>query len=152
MKTYSAKPAEVERRWWLIDAEGLVLGRLAVIAADRLRGKHKPMFTPHIDTGDHVVVVNADKVVLKGAKRDQKMYYRHTGHPGGIKGVNAAWILESAHPERVIEAAVRRMIPTGPLGRAQFKKLHVYKGAEHPHGGAQPEPLDVAGMNRKNAA
>lgn len=150
MKTYSAKPSEVERRWHLIDARGLVLGRLAVVVADLLRGKTKAMFTPHIDTGDHVVIVNAEQVVLKGNKRRQKTYYRHTGYPGGIKEATADQILSGRFPERVVEAAVRRMIPSGPLGRAQFKKLHVYKGGEHPHAGNQPEALDVAAMNPKN--
>ncbi|WGF86929.1 50S ribosomal protein L13 [Marinivivus vitaminiproducens] len=150
MKTYSAKPSEVERRWFLIDADGLVLGRLAALVANRLRGKHKPIFTPHIDTGDHVVVINAEKVVLKGKKRQQKTYYRHTGYPGGIKEATADQILDGAYPERVIEAAVRRMVPSGPLGRDQLRKLHVYKGKEHPHGGNQPETLDIGALNPKN--
>lgn len=150
MKTYSAKPAEVERKWWLIDAEDLVLGRLAVVVADTLRGKNKPIYTPHIDCGDHVVVVNAEKVALTGNKRRDKTYYRHTGYPGGIKSTTAGKILDGAHPERVIEKAVERMIPKGPLGRAQFKKLRVYAGAEHPHEAQQPAPLDLAAMNSKN--
>ncbi len=150
MKTYSAKPAEVEHKWWLIDAEDLVLGRLAVIVADTLRGKNKPIYTPHIDCGDHVVVVNAEKVALTGNKRRDKTYYRHTGYPGGIKSTTAGKILDGAHPERVIEKAVERMIPKGPLGRAQFKKLRVYAGSEHPHEAQQPAPLDLAAMNSKN--
>lgn len=150
MKTYSAKPAEVEHKWWLIDAEDLVLGRLAVVVADTLRGKNKPIYTPHIDCGDHVVVVNAEKVALTGNKRRDKTYYRHTGYPGGIKSTTAGKILDGAHPERVIEKAVERMIPKGPLGRAQFKKLRVYAGAEHPHEAQQPAPLDLAAMNSKN--
>ena len=150
MKTYSAKPAEVERKWWLIDAEDLVLGRLAVVVADTLRGKNKPIYTPHIDCGDHVVVVNAEKVALTGNKRRDKTYYRHTGYPGGIKSTTAGKILDGAHPERVIEKAVERMIPKGPLGRAQFKKLRVYAGAAHPHEAQQPAPLDLAAMNSKN--
>ncbi len=151
MKTYSATPKDVARGWHLIDAEGLVLGRLAVVVANRLRGKHKAMFTPHIDCGDHVVVVNAEKVVLTGQKRSQKTYYWHTGYPGGIKERTADKILDGAHPERVIEKAVQRMLPKGALGRAQLKKLHVYGGAEHPHQGQTPQALDIAGMNRKNS-
>lgn len=150
MKTYSAKPAEVEHKWWLIDAEDLVLGRLAVVVADTLRGKNKPIYTPHIDCGDHVVVVNAEKVALTGNKRRDKTYYRHTGYPGGIKSITASKILDGAHPERVIEKAVERMIPKGPLGRAQFKKLRVYAGSEHPHEAQQPVAMDLAAMNAKN--
>jgi large subunit ribosomal protein L13 len=151
MKTFSATPGDIERGWCVIDAEGLVLGRLAAIVATRLRGKHKAIFTPHMDCGDHVVIVNAEKVALTGNKRHQKMYYRHTGYPGGIKETVADKVLNSAHPERVIEAAVKRMIPKGPLGRAVLRKLHVYKGAEHPHQGAQPVALDVAALNGKNS-
>jgi large subunit ribosomal protein L13 len=151
MKTYSAKPGDVKRAWFVIDADGLVLGRLAALVADRLRGKHKPIWTPHLDCGDHVVVVNAEKVVLTGNKRTQKVYYRHTGHPGGIKEARADKVLDGRFPERVIEAAVRRMVPQGPLGRDVLRKLHVYKGPEHPHAGAQPTALDVARMNRKNS-
>lgn len=150
MKTYSAKPSEVEHKWWLIDAEDLVLGRLAVVVADTLRGKNKPIYTPHIDCGDHVVVVNAEKVALTGNKRRDKTYYRHTGYPGGIKSTTAGKILDGAHPERVIEKAVERMIAKGPLGRAQFKKLRVYAGPEHPHEAQQPQTLDLAAMNSKN--
>ncbi len=149
-QTQSVKPAEVEKKWHLIDADGLVVGRLAVIIANILRGKHKPSFTPHVDCGDHVVVVNAGKVRLTGNKRAQKTYYRHTGYAGGIKEVTAAKVLDGRFPERVLEKAVERMIPRGPLGRAQMRALHLYAGAEHPHGGTQPEALDVASRNRKN--
>jgi large subunit ribosomal protein L13 len=151
MKTYSASPKDVERSWHLIDAEGLVLGRLAAAVAVRLRGKHKPMFTPNIDCGDHVVVINAEKVALTGNKRSQKTYYWHTGYPGGIKDRTAEQILEGAHPERVIEKAVQRMLPKGALGRQQIKKLHLYRGPEHPHQGQSPGALDLAGRNRKNS-
>lgn len=150
MKTYSAKPTEVERKWLLIDAEGLVLGRLASIIANRLRGKHKTMYTPHIDCGDNVVVINAEKVHLTGRKRTDKTFYWHTGYPGGIKSRTMDKILDGAHPERVIEKAVQRMVPKGPLGRAQLKKLRVYAGPEHPHTAQEPEVLDVAAMNEKN--
>ncbi|MEQ9638751.1 MAG: 50S ribosomal protein L13 [Alphaproteobacteria bacterium] len=150
MNTFSAKASEVERKWWLIDAEDVILGRLAVIVADRLRGKHKPIFTPHVDTGDHVVVINAGKIRLTGNKRADKTYYWHTGFPGGIKQRTAGQILDGKHPQRVVEKAVQRMIPKGPLGRAQLGKLRVYAGAEHPHEAQQPQPLDVAGMNAKN--
>jgi len=150
MKTYSAKPTEVEKKWLLIDAEGLVLGRLASIVANRLRGKHKPMYTPHIDCGDNVVVINAEKVVLSGKKLTDKKFYWHTGYPGGIKERTMEKILGGAHPERVIEKAVQRMIPKGPLGRVQFGNLRVYAGSEHPHEAQKPEVLDVAAMNSKN--
>jgi large subunit ribosomal protein L13 len=151
MKTYSATPSDVDRGWYVIDADGLVLGRLAALVANRLRGKHKPMFTPNIDCGDHIVVVNADKVSLTGNKRAQKTYYRHTGYPGGIKSTTAEQTLGGKHPERVIEKAVQRMLPKGALGRQQFTKLHVYGGPDHPHQGQSPEPLDVAEFNRKNS-
>ena len=150
--TRSIKPAEVEKKWHLIDAEGLVVGRLAVIVANHLRGKHKPSFTPHVDCGDHVVVVNVDKVAFTGKKRDEKTYYKHTGYAGGIKEVTADKVLDGRFPERVLEKAVERMIPRGPLGRDQMRALHLYAGAEHPHGGTQPETLDVASLNRKNKA
>jgi large subunit ribosomal protein L13 len=150
MKTYSAKTAEVEKRWIVIDAEDLVVGRLASLIAMRLRGKHKPTYTPHIDCGDNIVVVNADKVVLTGHKYADKRYYWHTGFPGGIKERTARAILEGRFPERVLEAAVRRMVPRGPLGRQQMKNLRLYKGSEHPHAAQQPEALDVAALNRKN--
>jgi large subunit ribosomal protein L13 len=150
--TRSIKPAEVEKNWHLIDAEGLVVGRLAVVIANHLRGKHKPSFTPHVDCGDHVVVINADKVRFTGNKLQNKRYYKHTGHPGGIKETSPAKVLEGRFPERVLEKAVERMIPRGPLGRAQMRALHLYAGAEHPHAGTQPVALDVASMNRKNKA
>ena len=150
MKTYSAKPSEVERKWLVIDAEDVVLGRLATVIAVRLRGKHKPTFTPHIDCGDNIVVVNAEKVKLTGRKRTDKQYYWHTGHPGGIKSRSADKILDGAHPERVIIKAVERMISRNPLGRQQMRKLHVYAGPEHPHAAQQPEVLDLAAMNPKN--
>ncbi|EHL97927.1 ribosomal protein L13 [Acetobacteraceae bacterium AT-5844] len=149
-QTRSLKPAEVKKDWVLIDAEGLVLGRLAALVANRLRGKHKPQFTPHVDCGDHVVIVNAEKVRVTGNKADQSVFYWHTGYPGGIKERTVRERLESRFPERVIEKAVERMITRGPLGRRQMKNLHVYAGAEHPHAGAQPSTLDVAALNRKN--
>ena len=148
--TASAKPAEVEKKWILIDADGLVVGRLAAIVANHLRGKHKTSFTPHVDCGDNVIVINADKVRFTGRKLTQKMYYRHTGYAGGIKEVRADKVLEGAFPERVLEKAVERMVPRGPLGRQQMKNLRIFKGAEHPHAAQNPEVLDVASMNRKN--
>jgi large subunit ribosomal protein L13 len=148
--TASAKPAEVEKKWHLIDAEGLVVGRLAVIIANLLRGKHKPSFTPHVDCGDHVVVINAEKVRFTGNKLKQQTYYKHTGYAGGLKEVTADKVLAGRFPERVLEKAVERMIPRGPLGRDQMRALHLYAGAEHPHGGTQPELMDVAALNRKN--
>ncbi len=150
MKTYSAKPADVQKDWFVIDAEGLVLGRLASQIAMRLRGKHKPMYTPHIDCGDNIVVINAEKVALTGNKRTDKTYYWHTGYPGGIKSRTADKILDGKFPERVIIKAVERMISRNPLGRQQMKKLHVYAGPEHPHGAQQPQELDIAAMNAKN--
>ena len=150
MKTYSAKPAEVVKKWILIDAEGLIVGRLAAIVANRLRGKHKPTYTPHVDCGDNVIIVNADKVVLTGRKYTDKVYYWHTGYAGGIKERTARAILEGRFPERVLETAVRRMVPRGPLGRQQMKNLRVYAGAAHPHEAQQPTVLDVASMNPKN--
>lgn len=149
-QTISLKPADVKKNWILIDAKGLVLGRLAVIIAQRLRGKHKPQFTPHVDCGDYVVVINADKVKLTGKKLEQKTFYYHTGYPGGIKGRTAGQILESAHPERVLIKAVERMITRGPLQRQQMKHLYVYAGDQHPHEGQTPVSLDVAIMNSKN--
>jgi large subunit ribosomal protein L13 len=150
MNTYSAKPAEVEKKWVLIDGTGLVVGRLASLIALRLRGKHKPTFTPHVDCGDNVIVVNAEKVVLTGRKVQQKVYHHHTGHIGGIKERTAKFILEGKFPQRVVEKAVERMLPRGPLGRRQLGNLRVYKGPEHPHEAQQPEKLDVAALNRKN--
>ena len=149
-KTYSAKASEIEKKWLLIDAKGLVVGRLASIIALHLRGKHKPSYTPHMDDGDHVVVINADQVVLTGRKKDQKVYFHHTGFPGGIKERTAKFILEGRFPERVLEKAVERMLPRGPLGRKQLGNLRVYSGSEHPHTAQQPQTLDVAAMNSKN--
>jgi large subunit ribosomal protein L13 len=150
MNTYSAKPAEVEKKWVLIDGTGLVVGRLASLVALRLRGKHKPTYTPHVDCGDNVIVVNAEKVVLTGRKVQQKVYHHHTGHIGGIKERTAKFILEGKFPQRIVEKAVERMLPRGPLGRRQLGNLRVYKGPEHPHEAQQPETLDIAAMNRKN--
>lgn len=150
MKTYSAKPAEVDKRWFVVDAEGLVLGRLASVVAKRLRGKHQAIFTPHMDTGDNIIVVNAEKVRLTGRKRQNERFYWHTGHPGGIKSRSLGQILDGAQPERVIEKAVERMLPKGPLGRKVLKNLRVYSGEQHPHEAQQPTVLDVAAMNPKN--
>ena len=151
MQTYSAKPSEVTAKWLVIDAEGVVLGRLASHVAKILRGKHKPIFTPHIDTGDHVVVINADKVKLTGKKLRDKVYYRHTGFPGGIKSATPNFILSGAHPERVVEKAVERMMPKeSPLARKQLGKLRVYAGTQHPHEAQQPEAYNFAAMNPKN--
>lgn len=150
MKTYTAKPAEIEKKWILIDAEGVVLGRLATIVASRLRGKHKPTFTPHMDMGDNVIVINAEKVQMTGNKRADKRYYWHTGHPGGIKFRTAAQLLDGNHPERVVEKAIERMITRNRLGRVQMTNLRVYAGAAHPHDAQQPEVLDVKSMNPKN--
>lgn len=151
MKSYVAKPGETDKKWIIIDAEGLVVGRLASIIATRLKGKHKPLYTPHVDCGDNVIVVNADKVVFSGRKTEDKVYYRHTGHPGGIKETTPKRVLEGRFPERVIELAVERMIRRGPLGRQLMKNLRVYKGPEHPHAAQSPVKLDVAAMNRKNS-
>jgi large subunit ribosomal protein L13 len=150
MTTYSAKPAEVEKKWVIIDAKGLVVGRLATIIAMRLRGKHKPTYTPHVDCGDNVIVINADKVVFTGRKREKKVYYHHTNYIGGIKERTARSILEGRFPGRVVEKAVERMVPRGPLGRQQMSNLRVYAGTEHPHAAQQPEPLDIGSLNRKN--
>jgi large subunit ribosomal protein L13 len=150
MKTYTAKPADIEKKWIVIDAAGLVVGRLATIVAMRLRGKHKPAFTPHVDDGDNVVIVNAEKAVLTGDKYNQKKYYWHTGYIGGIKERTARQVYEGKFPERIIEKAVERMLPRGPLGRRQLKNLRVYKGMDHPHAAQQPEQLDVAALSRKN--
>ena len=151
-QTRSIKPAEVQKNWILIDADGLVLGRLATLVANRLRGKHKAQFTPHVDCGDHVVIINAKRVQVTGNKAEQSVFYWHTGYAGGIKQRTVREGLEGRFPERVIEKAVERMITRGPLGRQQMRNLHVYAGAEHPHAGQNPQPLDVAGMNRKNLA
>src|SRR4051794_23585524 len=150
--TYSAKAAEIEKKWVVIDAAGLVVGRLASLIALRLRGKHKASFTPHIDDGDNIIVINAEKVVLTGRKREQKVYYHHTGYPGGIKERSAKAILDGRFPERVVEKAVERMLPRGPLFRKILGNLRVYKGEEHPHAAQQPETLDVAALNRKNVS
>jgi large subunit ribosomal protein L13 len=150
MKTYSAKPADIEKKWILIDAETMVVGRLAAVIATRLRGKHLPTFTPHMDCGDNVVVINADKVKFTGKKMGDKKYYRHTGYPGGIKETTPEKIMEGKFPERVVEMAVKRMLPRGPLGRQQLTNLKVYAGTEHPHEAQSPETLDVAAMNSKN--
>ncbi|MEM8935108.1 MAG: 50S ribosomal protein L13 [Pseudomonadota bacterium] len=151
MKTYSMKPAEAERKWVLIDAEGLVVGRLASVIATRLRGKHKPTYTPHVNCGDNIVVVNADKVVFTGRKLTDKKFYWHTGHPGGIKERTMDKILGGKHPERVLMKAVERMMPKeSPLARAQMTNLKIYAGPEHPHEAQSPEKLDVAAMNSKN--
>jgi large subunit ribosomal protein L13 len=174
MQTFSAKPAEVEKKWVLIDAKGLVVGRLATLVAMRLRGKHLPTYTPHVDCGDNVIIINAAKVVLTGRKRERKVYYHHSGFIGGIKERTAKSILEGRFPERVVEKAVERMLPRGPLGRKQFGNLRVYAGTDHhtqvgrigkaesggnlrvyagtdhPHVAQQPQVVDVAAMNRKN--
>lgn len=150
VKTYVPKESEIERKWYIVDAEDAVLGRLATEVASILRGKHKPQFTPHLDAGDYVIVVNAEKVRLTGRKLDQSKFYWHTGHPGGIKERTKGQILRGRHPERVILKAVERMVPRGPLGRRQMSNLRVYAGPSHPHEAQQPEVLDVAGMNRKN--
>lgn len=150
MATHSTKSADAEKKWVLIDASGLVVGRLASIVAMRLRGKHKASYTPHIDDGDNVVVINAAKVVLTGRKREKKVYHHHTGFIGGIKERTARSILEGKFPERIVEKAVQRMLPHGPLARKQFGNLRVYPGPDHPHAAQQPEKLDIAAMNRKN--
>ena len=150
MKTYSAKASEIEKNWILIDAENLVVGRLAAIVATRLRGKHKPTYTPHMDCGDNVIIINAEKVTLTGRKYENKKYYWHTGYPGGIKDRTARQIIEGRFPERVVSKAVQRMLPSGPLGRQQLRNLKVYAGNAHPHEAQQPEVLDVASLNSKN--
>ncbi|MEM6478865.1 MAG: 50S ribosomal protein L13 [Pseudomonadota bacterium] len=149
MKTYTATPADIEKKWILIDAEGVVLGRLASIIASRLRGKHKPTFTPHMDMGDNVIVINAEKVQLTGKKRQEK-YYWHTGYPGGIKSRTKDEILTGKHPERVVELAVKRMLPGNRLSRKQMTNLRIYAGGAHPHEAQAPETLDVRAMNKKN--
>lgn len=150
MTTFVAKPAEVEKKWVLIDASGLVVGRLATIIAMRLKGKHKAIYTPHVDCGDNVIVINADKVVFTGKKLEKKVYHHHTGYIGGIKERSARMIMEGRFPERVLEKAVERMLARGPLGRKIMGNLRVYKGDKHPHEAQNPEKLDVAKMNRKN--
>ena len=143
MRTYTPKPGEVERRWHVIDASDVVLGRLASQAALLLRGKHKPTFAPHVDTGDFVVIVNAGKVALTGAKREQKKAYRHSGYPGGLRAVSYVELLER-NPERAVEKAVRGMLPKNTLGRAQLRKLKVYAGPEHPHAAQRPQPYQIS--------
>jgi len=150
MKTFTATPADIEKKWILIDAEGVVLGRLASIVAMRLRGKHKASFTPHMDMGDNVIIINADKVQLTGKKRTDKVHYWHTGFPGGIKQRTAGQILEGKFPERLVTKAVQRMLPGGKLSRQQMTNLRVYAGAEHPHEAQNPQVLDVKSMNAKN--
>ena len=150
MKTFTLKAQDIKKGWFIIDAEGLVLGRLASIVANRLRGKHKPEFTPHLDCGDHIVIINAEKVKLTGNKLKDKVFYWHTGHPGGIKERTMGELLHGRFPERVIEKAVERMITRGPLGRKQMKNLYIYKGTEHPHEAQKPIALNVAAMNPKN--
>ncbi len=142
MTTQSAKPAEVRRAWYLIDAEGKTLGRLASECAHRLRGKHKPTYTPHVDTGDYLVVVNADKVRVTGNKLSDKMYYRHTGYVGNLRSASLSQMLDR-HPERVIELAVKGMLPRNPLGRSMLKKLKVFAGPTHRHAAQQPQPLEI---------
>jgi large subunit ribosomal protein L13 len=150
MKTFSEKPVDVQKKWVMIDAEGLVVGRLASLVALRLRGKHKPTYTPHVDCGDNVIVINAAKAVLTGRKAQNKVYYKHTGYIGGIKEVSAKAILAGKFPERIVEKAIERMLPRGPLGRIQLGNLRVYPHAEHPHAAQQPEVIDIGAMNRKN--
>lgn len=150
MKTYSAKPSDIDKAWIVIDADGIVLGRLATVVASRLRGKHKPQFTPHMDTGDNVIVVNAEKVQLTGRKRTAKTYYRHTGYPGGIRSTTADKVLEGKHPERVVLKAVQRMLPGNRLSRKLMTNLRVYAGPDHPHEAQNPEAINVAAMNSKN--
>ena len=151
MKTFSAKPSDIEKKWFLVDAEGIVLGRLAAIIARILRGKHKATFTPHMDMGDNVIVINAKKVELTGNKRTKKTYYWHTGYPGGIKSRTAEEILDGRFSERVIMKAVKRMLPGGVLSRAQMTNLRVYSDADHPHEAQNPEVLDIKSMNPKNS-
>ena len=150
MKSYVAKPGEIEKKWVLIDADGLVVGRLATIIAMRIKGKHKAAYTPHVDVGDNVIVINAEKVVFTGNKTDDKIYYRHTGYPGGIKTRTPRQMLDSKFPERILEKAVERMLKRGPLQRKLMRNLKVYKGPAHPHEAQKPEPLDVKTLNRKN--
>ncbi|KPK09198.1 MAG: 50S ribosomal protein L13 [Betaproteobacteria bacterium SG8_39] len=142
MKTYCAKPAEVQHGWYLVDAQNKVLGRLATRIAQRLRGKHRPEYTPHVDTGDYIVVVNADKLRVTGKKAQQKKYYRHTGYPGGIRETTFA-VMHAKHPDRVLQKAVKGMLPKGPLGNAMLKKLKVYAGEGHPHSAQRPEALEI---------
>jgi large subunit ribosomal protein L13 len=151
MKTYVAKPGEVDKKWVVIDASGLVVGRLAALIATRLKGKHKASYTPHVDCGDNVIVVNAEKVVFTGKKYEDKVYYSHTGYPGGIKEKTPRMIIEGRFPERVVEKAVERMLARGPLQRKIMGNLKVYKGPDHPHAAQNPTPLDIGKLNSKNA-
>lgn len=150
MKTYNLKPTDIDKKWFVVDADGVVLGRLASVLACILRGKHKPTYTPHMDCGDNIIVINAAKVRLTGNKRQDDIFYWHTGYPGGIKGRSKGQILDGRYPERVLEKAVERMVPRGPLGRRQMGNLRVYAGAAHPHDAQQPEVLDIASRNPKN--
>ncbi len=147
MKTHVPKQGEIERTWWIVDADGLLLGRMSTVVAERLTGKHKPTYTPFLDTGDHVIVVNAEKVRLTGRKLEQKMYRRHTGYPGGLREIPAVRLL-ATHPERIVEHAVRGMLPKGPLGRQMFRKLKVYAGPQHPHAAQGPQSLAIPGAAR----
>ena len=151
MKTYSAREVDIQRQWLVVDASGKTLGRLATQIATALRGKHKPIYTPHVDCGDNVIVVNAEKVVFTGNKTEDKLYYRHTGYPGGIKETTPKRLLEGKFPERVITKAVERMLKRGPLQRQLMRNLRVYKGSEHPHTAQNPTKLDFASLNRKNS-
>jgi large subunit ribosomal protein L13 len=150
MKTYVAKPGEVDKKWVLIDGDGLIVGRLAALVATRLKGKHRAVYTPHVDTGDNVIVINAEKVVFSGNKTEDKIYYRHSGYPGGLKERRPRQLYERL-PERILELAVGRMLKRGPLQRKLMRNLKVYKGPDHPHAAQKPEPLDVKSLNRKNA-
>lgn len=150
MKTFSATPSDITKSWWIVDAQDLVLGRMAAEVAKVLRGKHKPTFTPHMDCGDNVVIINADKVYLSGNKHEGKVYYRHTGYPGGIRGTTPRKVFEGDHPERVVIKAVERMITRNKLGRQQMTHLYVYGGSTHPHEAQKPQVLDIASQNPKN--
>ena len=149
-KSFEMRHQDIKKTWVLVDADGVILGRLAAVIATMLRGKHRPTFTPSVDCGDNVIVINAEKVRMTGKKAEDKEFFYHTGYPGGIKGRTRAKILASAHPERVIEKAVERMMPRGPLGRRQVGNLKVYKGAEHPHAAQNPAMIDFAARNPKN--
>lgn len=150
MRTYFTKPGEVQKKWVLIDAQGLVVGRLASLIAMRLKGKHKPSYTPHVDDGDNVIVINAEKVVFTGNKTEDKVYYRHTGYPGGLKERTPRWLYNSKFPERILQVAVGRMLKRGPMQRQLMRNLRIYKGGTHPHEAQQPEIVDVKSLNRKN--
>ncbi|MHA1549990.1 MAG: 50S ribosomal protein L13 [Alphaproteobacteria bacterium] len=150
MKTFSACPKDCVAKWWIIDATDLTLGRLSAFVTKYLRGKHKPIYTPSMDCGDHIVIVNAEKIAISGKKKSDKIYYRHTGFPGGIKKTTAEKMIEDGKGERVLQKAIQRMIPRSPLGKDQMRKLHVYKGAEHPHTGQNPETIDFASQHEMN--